>query len=87
MKAFKNNLKHYRQQSGMTFGELGLRVGLSKSHLHGLEQPDANPTLQTAYVISAILGVAVADIWPSQVEVEEERKTFVVRRVRGLEKS
>jgi len=76
----KNNLKTIRENAGFTLQELALMCGKnSRTYIHYLEHESANPTLNTAYAISAVLGVEVTDIWPNDVEVVSEEK--IVRRV------
>lgn len=74
-----NHLKALRQKAGLSLDGLASDAGMSKSNLWALEQDGANPRLKTAYVLAAILGVQVMDIWPSDVEIVEV--TTVTRRV------
>lgn len=41
----------------------------------------SDESLLRAYTIAAVLGVAVTDIWPNEVEIVEE--TVTVRRVKA----
>lgn len=64
-----NNLKKYRKKAGLTLAELGDRCGCGKSYLCTLEKAQkTNPSLQTAYKISAVFNCAVEDIWPNNVK-------------------
>ena len=76
----KNNLQLFRKNSKLTLQGLGDICGLSKAHIHALENGTSCPRLTTAYAISSVFGATVYDIWPNEVEIVEE--TITVRRIK-----
>ena len=74
-----NNLKIIRNELGLSLEKLGDMCGMSKSHIYQLEKSNSSPTLKTAYLISAVVGKTVYQIWPDTTEIVEE--TITVRRV------
>ncbi len=50
--------------------QLGDAAGVSKPHIHLLENGGSVPKITTAYTIAAVLGKSVYDIWLDDTEVE-----------------
>ena len=76
----KNNLKNYRIDAKYTLQSLGDMCGISKAHMHDLENARNCPTLKTAYKIACVLDMTVYEIWPDETEIVTE--TITVRRVK-----
>ncbi len=46
-----------RQDAGLTQGELGKKVGVTQQQIAGLENPDANPSVETIRKVTDALGL------------------------------
>jgi len=75
-----NCLKQLRNDAGHTLQSLGDMCGISKAHMHDLENGRSCPTLRTAYAISKVLDKSVYQIWFDKTKVVEE--TITIRRVK-----
>ncbi|MFJ3219877.1 helix-turn-helix domain-containing protein [Kitasatospora sp. NPDC086801] len=56
------NLKRVRAQRGLSLSELSRRAGIGKATLSQLESGTGNPTLETVFGLSRILGVPISDL-------------------------
>ncbi|MFJ2189756.1 helix-turn-helix domain-containing protein [Kitasatospora sp. NPDC087861] len=56
------NLKRVRAQRGLSLSELSRQAGVGKATLSQLESGGGNPTLETVFGLSRILGVPISDL-------------------------
>jgi len=77
----KNNLELLRKKAGLTQSELSSMSGVSLVTYNSLTNEIRNPSMETAYRLSVVLGVNVYAIWPNEFEVAEE--TITIRRIKG----
>lgn len=63
-----NNLKQYRKKIKMTQTELAKRAGVSRQSIYAIETQKSEPSLELAFKLSSILGIAITDlfIWDDQ---------------------
>jgi transcriptional regulator with XRE-family HTH domain len=59
---FQNNIKHYRELSGMSQQELADKLGISQKMISCYESGVKNPKVNTLPVIAKILGVTPNDL-------------------------
>lgn len=59
----ENNIKKLRQDLGLTQDQLAQKVGVRRETIVFLEQGKYNPSLNLAYNIAKIFGVAIEDIF------------------------
>lgn len=76
----ESNLKNIRNAKRLSLQALGDMCGITKSHMHCLENDKSLPRIDTAYGIAKVLGHSVYNIWPDTTEVVEE--TITVRRIK-----
>lgn len=62
MGALGDNLRRLRKQADLTQAQLATRVGLPRATLASLEQPGANPGMQTVLAVAKALGVSLDDL-------------------------
>lgn len=56
------NLKRSRTQRELSLSELSRRSGIGKATLSQLESGTGNPTIETVFSLSRVLGVAITDL-------------------------
>ena len=59
MPAIRNQIRELRGVSGMTQQELADQVGVTRQTVIAIEQDKYSPSLQTAFKVAAVLGVAL----------------------------
>ena len=59
MPAIRNQIRELRGVSGMTQQELADRVGVTRQTVIAIEQDKYSPSLETAFKVAAVLGVAL----------------------------
>ena len=64
----KNGLRELRTGCGWTQEELGRRLGVSRQAVNALETQKHDPSLDLAYRIAAVFGLAVEVIFPNPHE-------------------
>jgi transcriptional regulator with XRE-family HTH domain len=67
------NVRRFRQERGMSMGELARRAGLAKQTLSTLEQAQGNPTVETLGLIADALDVTLRRLlteWGTPVYVQ-----------------
>ncbi|WP_249354288.1 XRE family transcriptional regulator [Rhodococcus sp. USK13] len=67
------NVRRYRQERGLSLGELARRSGLSKQTLSKVEQGNGNPTVETLAQLSAAMDIQVRRLlteWGTPVFVQ-----------------
>ncbi|MFF0410626.1 helix-turn-helix domain-containing protein [Kitasatospora sp. NPDC004745] len=69
------NLKRVRAQQGLSLSEVSRRAGIGKATLSQLESGTGNPTLETVFGLSRVLGVPISDL----VEGRPAEEVTVVR--------
>jgi XRE family transcriptional regulator, regulator of sulfur utilization len=62
MDALPENLKRLRKHAGLTQAELAEAAGLPRATVANLEQPGANPGVQTAISVAKALGVSLDEL-------------------------
>lgn len=61
---FQNAIKVYRfLADGMTQGELGERVGVTRQTIAAIEQGKYSPSLEVAYRIARVFGKPLEDVF------------------------
>jgi transcriptional regulator with XRE-family HTH domain len=63
-------LRHVRNQSGMTQGELGRRVHMSRTSITNFESGAQKMQLHTLYSLAGALSVEPADLLPSVAVIQ-----------------
>lgn len=58
-----NSIRAVRDEAGMTQAELARRVGVTRQTLIAIEQGRYSPTLELAFQISRVFGVALEDLF------------------------
>ena len=58
-----NNLKQFRKKVKMTQTELAKRAGVSRQSIYAIETQKSEPSLELAFKLSNILGVAITDLF------------------------
>jgi len=69
------NVRRYRQERGLSLGELARQAGLSKQTLSKIEQGGGNPTVETLALLGAALDMPARRLlteWGSPVFVQRE---------------
>jgi len=67
------NVRRYRQERGISMGELARRAGIAKQTLSTIEQGQGNPTVETLGLIAAALDVTLRRLlteWGTPVYVQ-----------------
>jgi len=64
----KNGLRELRTGRGWTQEELGRRLGVSRQAVNAVETQKHDPSLDLAYRIAAVFGLAVEVIFPNPHE-------------------
>lgn len=59
----RNRLRALRTAQGWTQEQLGQRLGVSRQAINALESEKHDPSLDLAYRIAAVFGLAVEDIF------------------------
>jgi putative transcriptional regulator len=59
----KNHLRTLRTAQGWTQEELGRRLGVSRQAINALETEKHDPSLDLAYRIAAVFGLAVEQVF------------------------
>jgi len=57
-----NNIKHYRQQRGLTQEQLASKSGISKNGLWNYENNKRKPNIETLTDIAMALNVSMSDL-------------------------
>lgn len=68
-----NNIRYYRERSGLTVSQLADRVGVAQSHISGIELERQNPSMSVLADIAGVLGVTVSELLaetPAQQQTE-----------------
>lgn len=68
----KNNLGRYRAQRGWTQQQLGDQVEVSRQTIISLESGRRNPTLQLAFRLARVFGVAIEALFVYEDGQENE---------------
>ncbi len=68
----KNNLEHYRVERGWTQQQLGDQVEVSRQTIISLESGRRNPTLQLAFRLARVFGVAIEALFVYEDGQENE---------------
>ena len=58
-----NSIRAVRESAGMTQAELARRIGVTRQTLIAIEQGRYSPTLELAFQISRVFGVALEDLF------------------------
>lgn len=61
-----NNIKHYRQQRGLTQEQLASKIGISKNGLWNYENNKRKPNIETLTNIATELSVSISDLLDNQ---------------------
>ena len=80
--AIARRVREYRQERGLTVGQLGDESGISKGMLSKIENAQASPSLATLARLSQALGVPVTAFFRG---LEEEHDAFFVPAGHGRE--
>ena len=80
--AIARRVREYRQERGLTVGQLGDESGISKGMLSKIENAQASPSLATLARLSQALGVPVTSFFRG---LEEEHDAFFVPAGHGRE--
>lgn len=80
--AIARRVREYRQQIGLTVGQLAERSGISKGMLSKIENAQASPSLATLARLSAAISVPVTAFFRG---LEEEHDAIFVRAGQGIE--
>jgi transcriptional regulator with XRE-family HTH domain len=80
--AIARRVREYRQQIGLTVGQLAERSGISKGMLSKIENAQASPSLATLARLSAAISVPVTAFFRG---LEEEHDAIFVRVGQGIE--
>lgn len=56
------NVRHFREEKGLTQEQFAERSGFSQQYLSGLERGHRNPTVVTVYELATALGVSHLDL-------------------------
>jgi transcriptional regulator with XRE-family HTH domain len=80
--AIARRVREYRQERGLTVGQLGDESGISKGMLSKIENAQASPSLSTLARLSQALGVPVTSFFRG---LEEEHDAFFVPAGHGRE--
>ncbi|GGD57059.1 helix-turn-helix domain-containing protein [Erythrobacter arachoides] len=64
----KNRVKHYREQSGWSQGELARRLGVSRQTINAVETDKYDPSLPLALRMAKLFAVAVPDLFIDEWE-------------------
>jgi len=70
------NVRRFRQERGLTMGELARRAGLAKQTLSTIEQGQGNPTVETLALLGDALDVSLRRLlteWGTPVYVQRAR--------------
>ncbi len=67
----QNNVKHFREKSGLTQKELGNHVGVSRQAINAIETGKFDPSIWLAYDLSQFFGVSIESLFMFK---EEDRK-------------
>jgi XRE family transcriptional regulator, fatty acid utilization regulator len=59
---FAQNVRHYRQEGGLSQEALGAKAGLHRTEISLLERAGREPRLSTMVAIARALGVRPADL-------------------------
>lgn len=65
-----NYLRHVRESLSLSLADVARMSGVSKAHVHQLEQGTTEPSLAVAVKIARSLGVVVSHIWPDAIEAD-----------------
>lgn len=80
--AIARRVREYRQQIGLTVGQLAERSGISKGMLSKIENAQASPSLATLARLSAAINVPVTSFFRG---LEEEHDAIFVRAGQGIQ--
>ena len=80
--AIARRVREYRQELGLTVGQLADESGISKGMLSKIENAQASPSLATLARLSAAVGVPVTSFFRG---LEEEHDAFYVPAGQGLD--
>jgi transcriptional regulator with XRE-family HTH domain len=80
--AIARRVREYRQELGLTVGQLADESGISKGMLSKIENAQASPSLATLARLSAAVGVPVTSFFRG---LEEEHDAFFVPAGEGLD--
>ena len=58
-----NNVKTFRENSGMTQTELGKEVGVTRQTVAAIEQCRYSPSLETAFRIARLINAEVGEVF------------------------
>lgn len=66
-------IRRFREESGLSLGQLAERANISKSYLWNLEsrQQDKRPSAKVLFEIAKALGVTLADLYGQSLTVDE----------------
>lgn len=68
-------IRHFREEAGLSLGQLASRADVSKSYLWNLESraEDKRPSAKILFEIAKALGVTLADLYGNNVSVVHEK--------------
>lgn len=58
-----NAIRAYREDAGMTQADLARRVGVTRQTLNAIEQGKYSPTLELAFQLARVFGVALEELF------------------------
>jgi transcriptional regulator with XRE-family HTH domain len=67
-------LRHAREQAGLTQEELSFRAGLSRPYISQLERNLKSPTVDTLFLICSALGISASEV-VARVEAARRRQS------------
>lgn len=65
-----NYLRNVRESLSLSLADVARMSGVSKAHVHQLEQGTTEPSLAVAVKIARSFGVVVSHIWPDAIEAD-----------------
>ena len=69
----KNEMKEYREKTGLSQGELAKRCNVSRQTINAIENNKYDPSLQLAFDIAKQLGITVDELFlPGRELVDNE---------------
>ena len=77
----KNRLKVLRAERGWTQEDLGKELGVSRQAVNALETEKHSPSLDLAYRISALFGLATEEIFENEHRSPDGEKTATERSI------
>jgi len=58
-----NAIRAHREEAGMTQADLARRIGVTRQTLNAIEQGKYSPTLELAFQLARVFGVALEELF------------------------